>query len=82
MKMTIDDAVKNAVVTALARRPSRAAMLTEAAEAICASQGVGGGCYCGRGLWKRCHAVALYGDMALAVIDRFERKGHLPRRRT
>lgn len=49
------------------------------AEALCQLNGPRPGCYCGKGLWQRCHAVELYGDQATAVILALRRTGTIPR---
>ena len=48
-------------------------------QAICRSQNGGGMCLCDRRFWKKCHAVSLYGDMSIAVLELLKRSGVLPK---
>ena len=53
---------------------------TSIAQAICRTQNGGSKCLCERGLWKHCHAVSVYGDMAIGVMGLLKRNGVETRR--
>jgi len=53
---------------------------TTIAQAICRTQNGVAKCLCERGLWKHCHAVVVYGDMAIGVMALLKRSGVETRR--
>ena len=69
----LDAALVSAVTEAVS-----AVNQTSIARAICRSQNGGREtCLCDRREWRSCHAPALYGDMALAVLSLLRRSGVL-----